>query len=171
MPIYEFHCPDCNVLFNFFSPRIDTEKRPDCPRCGRQRLERRPARFATLRHASADDTGDPFGELDDTALERAMAGMAGELEAVGDSDDPRLFARVLRRMGQSTSLEMGPKMEELLGRLESGARFDDIESEMGALDDGDGPDGEDFDEYFRFKKKLAAWRERRPRVDSELYFL
>ena len=40
MPIYEFYCPDCNTLFNFFSSRINTEKKPDCPKCGRKELDR-----------------------------------------------------------------------------------------------------------------------------------
>ena len=171
VPIYEFYCADCNALLNFFSSRIDTETRPDCPKCERKQLERRPARFATLRHGSRKEDSDPFDELDDAALERAMEGMAGELEALGDSEDPRQFARVLRKMGHTTGLEMGPKMEELLGRLESGADLDDLEDEMAAVDgNGDG-DGDDFEDYFRLKKKLAALRNKRPRVDKELYFL
>jgi len=175
VPIYEFYCADCNALLNFFSSRIDTETRPDCPKCKRKQLERRPARFATLRHGSRQENSDPFDELDDAALERAMEGMAGELEALGDSEDPRQFAKVLRKMGHTTGLEMGPKMEELLGRLESGADLDDLEDEMAVADgnaEGDGNgDGEDFEDYFRLKKKLAALRDKRPRVDKELYFL
>jgi len=45
MPIYEFYCVDCHTVFNFFSRRIDTEKRPSCPRCGRPGLERRLQQF------------------------------------------------------------------------------------------------------------------------------
>lgn len=168
MPIYEFYCADCNALLNFLSSRIDTDKRPDCPRCGRPRLERRPARFATLRHAATESPGDPFDELDEASMERAMESMAGDLESLGDSEDPRRFAQVLRKMGASTGLELGPKMEELLGRLESGADLDDLESEMAA--DSDDPASEDFADYFRLKKKLANWRDRRPRLDKELYF-
>ncbi|MCP4201917.1 MAG: zinc ribbon domain-containing protein [bacterium] len=170
MPIYEFYCADCNALFNFFSARIDTEKRPNCPRCGRLRLERRPASFATLRHGSSEDSDEPLDRLDDSALENAMESMAAELETLGDSEDPKQFARVLRRMGQSTGLEMGPKMEELLGRLESGADLDDLEAEMDSLDTESG-EGSEFDDFFRLKKRIAMLRERRPRVDTELYFL
>lgn len=170
MPIYEFYCADCNVLLNFLSARIDPEKRPECPRCGRKQLERRPARFATLRNVGSEDSGDPFDELDDDSLERAMESMAGELESLGDSEDPRHFARVLRKMGDSTGLELGPKMEELLGRLESGADLDELEGEMAGGDPADTETG-DFSEYFRLKKKLAGWRNRRPRLDPELYFL
>jgi putative FmdB family regulatory protein len=170
VPIYEFLCADCNALFNFFSSRVNTEKRPDCPRCGRKRLERRPASFATLKHGPGEDSGDPLDELDDSGLERAMESMARELEGLGDSEDPRLFARVLRQMGRSSGLEMGPKMEELLGRLESGAHLDDLEAEMES-GNGESGDGEDFDDFFRLKKKLAMLHKKRPRVDPELYFL
>lgn len=167
VPIYEFYCADCNALLNFFSARIDTDRRPDCPKCGRERLERRPARFATLRYADAEDSGDPFDELDEPSMERAMESMAGELEALGDSEDPKQFARVLRKMGGSAGIEMGPKMEELLGQLESGADLDALEREMAGAD---ASGEEDFEDYFRLKKKLAAWRNRPPRLDRDLYF-
>lgn len=173
MPIYEFFCGDCNALLNFFSARVDTSKKPDCPRCGRKRLERRPARFATLRPQSKDSLEDPLSDLDDPSLERLMAGMAGELETLGESDDPRQYARVLRSMGRSAGLEMGPRMEELLSRLEAGSDLDELESEMagGGGGEGAGDEDDDFDEYFRLKKRLAALSDRTPRVDPELYFL
>ena len=31
MPVYEFYCPDCHMIFNFLSRRIDTRKRPPPP--------------------------------------------------------------------------------------------------------------------------------------------
>ena len=62
-------------------------------------------------------------------------------------------------------LEMGPKMEEMLSKLEAGADPDSLEEEMGDLDETD----DSFDDFFRLKKKAAALR-KRPRVDEELYF-
>lgn len=170
MPIYEFHCADCNVLFNFFSPRVETRKRPDCPRCGRQGLERRPARFATLTRSGDAGSDDPLDQLDDQALGAMMESMAGELDTLGDSEDPRHYASVLRKMGQATGLELGPKMEEILGRLEAGVALEDLERELEAMDGDGDPEGEELGDYFRLKKKLAALA-RRPEVDGELYFL
>ncbi len=40
MPVYEFYCPDCHTIFNFFSRRVNTAARPACPRCERPELER-----------------------------------------------------------------------------------------------------------------------------------
>ena len=30
MPIYEFFCPDCNTVFSFYSPTVNTRKIPLC---------------------------------------------------------------------------------------------------------------------------------------------
>jgi len=46
MPIYEFYCPDCHCLYQFRSHRIETEKRPPCPDCGRKHLDRQITNFA-----------------------------------------------------------------------------------------------------------------------------
>lgn len=174
MPIYEFYCPDCNTLYNFFSSRIDTTARPDCPRCGRARLEKRPARFAALTRSSAtggEDPGDDFGgDLDEERLGAAFESVLGEMEAGGaDPDDPRQMAGMLRRVGQAAGLEPGPKLEEMLRRLEAGDDPETLEEEMGdALDGDDEGDGDPLADLFRRKR---ATRRRRPRVDEELYFL
>ncbi len=165
MPIYEFLCADCNTLFNFFSARIDTEARPTCPRCSRQ-LERRPATFATLKHRG-DAEPDPFDGLDENALDRAMEAMAAEVEGGGDQEDPRAMARVLRKFGEASGMEMGPRMEDLLARLESGADPDALEAELGDELDSD----ESLEGLFQVRKALAAEIRRRPRVDEQLYFL
>jgi putative FmdB family regulatory protein len=33
MPIYEFACPNCRILFNFLSKRINPDRLPVCPKC------------------------------------------------------------------------------------------------------------------------------------------
>lgn len=169
MPIYEFFCSDCNTLYSFFTSQIDTEKRPGCPKCGRSDLERRPARFAALTRSSEtspEESEDPFAGLDERQMEAAMTGLEHELGGLDeDNPDPRQLANALRKIGGATGLEMGPKMEEMLSKLEAGADPDSLEEEMGDMGEGD----ESFDDFFRLKKKAAALR-RRPRVDEELYF-
>ncbi len=165
MPIYEFLCRDCNTLFNFFSAKIDTEAKAACPRCSRP-LERRPASFATLKHRGAEEP-DPFAGLDDSALDSAMDSMAEEFEAVGDNEDPRLMAQLLRKFGEASGMEMGPRMEEILARLESGADPDALEEELGDELDSE----EALQDLFRARQALAGEIRRHPRVDKELYFL
>jgi len=165
MPIYEFYCPDCHTLFNFFSARIDTDTRPDCPRCQRPRIERRPARFAMLKHTGNAEP-DPLGDLDEDRLAGAMESVMKELEQLDDSEDPRQLAQVFRRLGDATGLELGPRMEEMMSRLEAGEDPDELEQELG----DDVGDDEAFEQFFRLRKR--GWSSlRRPRVDETLYFL
>ena len=166
MPIYEFYCSACNTLFNFFSQRVDTAARPDCPRCGRPRLERRPARFAMIRHPGEDEP-DPLEELDDDRMAGVMEGLMDELGGVEDEEDPRITAKVMRRFGEASGLDLGPRMEEMVRRLEAGEDPDAVEAEMGdAFDDQE----DSFEEFFRLRKAVAA-RRKRPRVDETLHFL
>lgn len=172
MPIYEFYCSDCNTLFNFFSSKIDTEAKPPCPRCPRRELERRPARFATLKHRGEDEP-DPLDALGDDRMEQLMGSLFDEMGDLDEDDadleeDPRRLAGVMRKFEQSAGLEFGPQMEEFLSRLEAGEDPDRLEEEM-----DESMDDESMDQFFRLKQSAAAWRRwaRRPRVDDTLYFL
>jgi putative FmdB family regulatory protein len=175
MPIYEFYCSACHMLFNFFSARIDTAARPACPRCGRPDLERRPARFATLKRSAAStesageaDEDNPFPGLDEERLERAMESMSGDLEGIGENEDPRQMARFFRRFGEAAGMRLGPRMEEMLRRLDKGEDMESLEEEMG--DVGEGEEGE-LDDWFQLKETAKRLRQRKPKLDETLYFL
>ncbi len=166
MPIYEFYCPDCHTLYSFFSARIDTAAKPDCPRCQRRELARRPSRFATLKlRDSEDGEDDLLSGLDEAKLEGAMASLMQEMGGMENEEDPRAMGHLMRRFGELSGLEMGDRMEEMVRRMEAGEDPESLESEM-----GDDLDGDDFDDFFKLKKVIAG-RRRRPRVDEELYFL
>lgn len=165
MPIYEFFCPDCNTLYSFFSARSGPERRPDCPRCSRPRLARRPSSFATLKHRG-DDEPDPLEALDDSKLEGAMEALMQEMGGA-DEEDPRAMGRMMRRFGELTGLEMGGRMEELMRRMEAGEDPDSLEDELGDGNDAD----ESLDDFFKLKKAVGERRSKRPRIDDELYFL
>ncbi|MGH9379295.1 MAG: FmdB family zinc ribbon protein [Thermoanaerobaculia bacterium] len=171
MPIYEFYCPDCHRLYNFFSPRVDTSARPDCPRCGRPGLERRPARFATLRGGAGQGSDEQREELfpgvDEAKMEEAFASMAGELEGMADEEDPRTLARLMRKMTDTAGVEPAGPMRELLERLESGEDPEALESE---LEEAFGDD-EDFADMFRPAGATSGPRSRPPQRDETLYFL
>jgi len=162
MPIYEFYCDHCNVLFNFFSRRINTSTRPDCPRCGRKELERKLSSFAVTgraREPSAD--GDlPF---DESRMERAMETLAREAENI-DDHDPRQAANLMRKLSDMTGMKLGPGMQEALSRLEQGEDPDVIETEMGALMENEDP-------FLPQEKRQGGQRRSPPVRDETLYEL
>src|SRR5512137_1469860 len=129
MPIYEFYCADCHTVFNFLSRSVNTDRRPDCPRCGRKGIERRPSRFAVSKGLQEKPEGD-LPDVDDAKLERAMASLAGELDSV-DESDPRGAARLMRRLYETAGLPVGGVLEEALRRMEAGEDPDAIDEEFG----------------------------------------
>jgi putative FmdB family regulatory protein len=141
MPVYEFYCPDCHTIFNFFSRRVDTETRPDCPRCGRPDLARQASLFAISKGRdegeAGPDAGLPAG-VDEERMMQAFASMAGELEGLDDSD-PRQAARLMRRLFDGTGLKLGDGMAEALRRMEAGEDPEQVDAELGDALEGEDP--------------------------------
>lgn len=162
MPIYEFYCAACNTIFNFFSSRVNTEKRPLCPKCDKGPLERLVSRFAVLKGANEqDDTGMP--ELDEEKLGKAMSLMEQEAENLNE-DDPRQAAHLMRKLCDTTGLDFGSGMEEALRRMEAGEDPDKIEEDMGdILSEGD--------LFTKPSKARLKGRKRPPERDETLYYL
>lgn len=168
MPIYEFYCPDCHTIYNFYSRRINTEKVPACPAAGGgHRLERQVSLFSISKGRKEDDGGDDMLDgIDESRLEQAMMAMSGEMENI-DENDPRQAARMMRRLFDSTGLKLSGGMEEAISRMEAGEDAEQIEAEMGDLLEEEEP--------FAVKpRRLLDDLRRRylpPRVDETLYEL
>lgn len=163
MPIYEFFCPDCNTIFNFFSNKINTEKRPDCPKCARKGLEKKISSFAVIGKAK-EESDDPFAGIDESKMERAFEGLMREAEHVNE-DDPRQMAQLMRKFTDQTGISLGEPMQEAIARMEAGEDPEQIEREMGDMLEGD--DGFSLE---GLKKKVRN-RPRPPRHDETLYEL
>lgn len=133
MPVYEFYCVDCHMIFSFLSRRINTEKRPACPRCGRPELEKQVSPFAVSR-GRKDEPMEGMPDMDEERMERALEGLAGEMDGV-DENDPRQMARFMRRFSEATGMDLGSQVEEAIRRLEAGEDPEKIEEEMGDLMD------------------------------------
>lgn len=137
MPIYEFYCPDCNTLFNFFSKTINTSKKPPCPRCKTRVLERQLSAFAFTGRAKEGDEGEDL-PFDEGKMEKAMQMLAGEADRI-DEDDPRQAANLMRKLTDMTGMELGEGMQEALRRMENGEDPDQVEAEMGDLLESEDP--------------------------------
>ena len=163
MPIYEFYCKKCHMIFNFFASSVNIDKIPKCPRCNKIYLERQMSKFATLKHKGDEPEDMPMPDMDESKLEQAMNMLAKEAENINE-DDPRQAANLMRKLSDMTGLNLGPGMEEALARMEAGDDPEQIEAEMGDLLEGEEP--------FSFKTKtFRLLRERPPEVDDELYYL
>ena len=160
MPLYEFYCADCHMIFNFLSRRVNTTACPACPRCGRPELSRQVSRFAVSK-GRPDESPEGLPDLDEEKLERAMMGLAGEMDGM-DENDPRAMAQFMRKLSDATGLKLGSGFEEAMRRLEAGEDPEKIEEEMGDLFDQENPFGT---EGIRgLKRKLAP-----PAHDDTLY--
>jgi len=137
MPIYEFYCRKCHMLFNFFSSTVNTEKRPLCPKCKKVKLERKMSRFAMVRNrGEQDDAGMP--DIDEGKMAQAMNLLSQEAEHM-DENDPKQAANLMRKLSDMTGMNLGSGMEEALKRMEAGEDPEQIEAEMGDLLEGEEP--------------------------------
>lgn len=139
MPIYEFYCPDCHTVFNFFSHSVNTTKKPSCPLCGRKRLGREVSLFAMAgnrKNAIGDDDMDL--PVDEARMESAIGALASEAEGI-DEDDPRQAANLMRKFSDMTGMQLGGGMQEALARMEAGEDPEVIEAELGELIESEEP--------------------------------
>ncbi|MCB2181184.1 MAG: zinc ribbon domain-containing protein [Desulfobulbaceae bacterium] len=158
MPIYEFYCKECHTIFNFFSTRPNTEAKPSCPKC-KGSLKRQMSLFSTV--GKAKESEDDFmPDIDESQMERVMAGLAHEAENINE-DDPRQMARLMRKFSHETGLNLGDGMEEALSRMEAGEDPDKIEQDMGDLLENEDPFG-------KMKKKIM--RKKTPPVQDETLY-
>ena len=142
MPIYEYVCDGCRTVYQFFFRTARVSKKPDCPKCGRKRLERRLSAFAAPRSTSNPDAPGPdLPDMDDAKMERTMLKLEREMTGI-DENDPRQMGRFMRRMMQETGMDLGGEMETAVRRLEAGEDPEKIEEDMGELLDMPGMDGD-----------------------------
>ncbi len=164
MPIYEFYCKPCNTIYKFFSLTVNTEKVPECPKCGYTDLQRRVSLFATLSKKKEEEAGlDNMPDIDESKMEKAMAMLAREADSINE-DDPRQAAQLMRKLSDATGLKMGAGMEEALSRLEKGEDPEQIEAEMGDLLENEDP-------FLLEAKKSISRKRAKPKKDDTLYDL
>src|SRR5712691_8645977 len=153
MPIYEFACPKCRVIFNFLSKRTDPDRSPTCPKCGNKKLTKQMSRFAAPRRAKEpvakggdidDGNEPPMPDFDDPRIARAMSEVERDMESL-DENNPRHMAHMMRKMKDLMPPGTMPKgMDIAIKRLEAGEDPEKIEADMGDLlgDFMGGPGGE-----------------------------
>ena len=139
MPIYEFACPKCRVVFNFLSKRLQPEGLPNCPKCGNRKMEKQMSRFAMRRGLkepapqTGDESGEPMPDMDDPRVMRAMSEIERDMEHM-DENNPRHLAQMMKKMKDVMPPGTIPKeMDIAIKRLEAGEDPEKIEEDMGDL--------------------------------------
>ena len=151
MPIYEYACPKCRVVFNFLSKRIAPERLPTCPKCGNKKMTKQVSRFAMSRglkepaaKTEAEGEGPPMPDFDDARVEHAMMELERDMEHL-DENNPKHMAHMMRKMKDLMPPGAVPKeLDVAIKRLEAGEDPEKIEADMGDVlgDLMGGPEGE-----------------------------
>jgi putative FmdB family regulatory protein len=140
MPIYEYACPKCRVIFNFLSKRVNPDHLPTCPKCGNKEMKKQLSRFATTRglkepaaKTEGEGEGPPMPDFDDPRIERAMMDLERDMEHM-DENNPRHMAHMMRKMKEMMPPGTIPKeLDVAIKRLEAGEDPEKIEEDMGDL--------------------------------------
>jgi putative FmdB family regulatory protein len=139
MPIYEFACPKCRVIFNFFSQRVSPKHLPTCPKCGNKKMEKQMSGFAMTRGGkdSAAEGGaegeGPMPDLDDPRVARAMSEMERDMAHI-DENNPKHMAHMMRKMKDMLPPGSVPReIDTAIKRLEAGEDPEKIEADMGDI--------------------------------------
>jgi putative FmdB family regulatory protein len=137
MPIYEFACPRCRVVFNFFSKRVQPEKPPVCPKCGHKKMIKEVSRFAPLKGGHSLDSEDPSAssedmpELDNPRVQKAMNELERDMAHM-EENNPRHMAHIMKKMKDLMPSDTLPKeLDAAIKRLEAGEDPEKIEEDMG----------------------------------------
>jgi len=139
MPIYEFACPKCRIIFNFLSKRIIPDRLPECPKCRNKKMIKQMSAFAMPRRlkeptATPEAEGDddaPIPNFDDPRIARAMSEMERDMEHL-DENNPKHMAHMMRKMKDILPAGTMPKAVDVaIKRLEAGEDPEKIEEDMG----------------------------------------
>ncbi len=140
MPIYEYACPKCRVIFNFLSKRLKPGRSPACPKCGNRKMAKQVSRFALSRRlkepaakTQSEGSEGPMPDLDDPRVEHAMMELERDMEHL-DENNPKHMAHMMRKMKDLMPPGSVPKeLDVAIKRLEAGEDPEKIEEDMGDL--------------------------------------
>jgi putative FmdB family regulatory protein len=156
MPIYEFACPRCRVIFNFLSKKVNPGHLPVCPKCGNKKMAKQISAFAMPRGlrepAAAGALGaedEAMPDFNDPKVNRAMAEIERDMEHL-DENNPKHMAHLMRKMKDAMPPGALPKeIDVAIKRLEAGEDPEKIEADMGDFMGGEEGGGGSSGAYSR----------------------
>jgi len=112
MPLYEYHCLDCQKRSTILVLSLTNQKPVACTSCQSSRLERLMSRFASPKSDEA--------RLASLADPDALSGL--------DENDPESMQRFMKKMGDEMGEDLGDDMAEAMDSADTGP------SEMDGID-------------------------------------
>ena len=115
MPIYEYHCEDCDKEVEvFFLSFTDAESvAPECPGCGGRGLERIISSVAVVK-----ENAPPESEPESKQAQKPYR------------EDTKALAETMRKAERGIKGGYGDDFKEVAGRLERGESSESIEKKM-----------------------------------------
>jgi len=173
MPIYEFYCPDNHKIYSFFARSLAySDRTPRCPDGPKLRMERMISKFAITGRAKEKPDLPGGADLDDPKMEAMMASMEREFGNMDtENPDPKMMARMMRKMSELGGKEVPAEMNEMIRRMEAGEDPEKLDEEFGDALEGFDPMGDDAPPggaAENLKARLRALR-RQPQRDPVLY--
>jgi len=165
MPLYEFYCQACHMIFTFRFKQVDTASIPLCPECG-EKLKREVSAFAHIIRGKSDaGMNADNGAID--RMDGVIAEMGERMQALEDDDgDPREAVSVLRAMAEAGGVQFKPDVMEAMARIDAGEDPDRIDEMFGEVFDTENPFSEIEDDSG--KRDISWWRRlHEPQRDPE----
>lgn len=123
MPVYEYLCPKCQVIYNFHSNIVDTKTVPACPKCDCNALVRQVSVFSTL---NSQD------ELSEDIVLKSFSNLLDNIDEIKDDNSGDLVSS-LQKFSKGCSTELGEKVDVAIERIKQGEPPEQVEKDMGEL--------------------------------------
>ena len=147
MPIYEYHSPDTNKIYQFFSPSVlDSETAPRCPDGEKYEMEKLISGFSitgqhsdqesVLSESDSTSNDDPIADMESSQAKQVISELEKSMHGLDEENpDPRQMGSMMRKICEMTGEKVDEPMEEILRKLEEGVSPDQIEENMGSVHD------------------------------------
>ena len=180
MPIYEYHSPDTNKIYQFFSPAvIENNLVPTCPDGKNFKMNKIISGFSITGNYSSDDQlpdsdhnsneDDLFSDMEPAKANQVMSEIEKSMQGMDDENpDPRQMGTLMRKICDMTGESIDEPMEEVMRKLEEGVSPDQIEDSMADVLEDSENGSENVDNQEMNKKKTFK-RKSFPVRDPELY--
>jgi len=182
MPIYEYHSPKTNKIYQFYSPSIiQNETTPKCPDGQNFEMIRMVSGFSITGQVreqpqnddvevSSPSSDNPFEGMEPQKANHIMSELEKSMGGLDDDNpDPRQMGSMMRRLCEMAGEKVDEPMEEVLRKLEEGVSPDKIEENMGDVLGNDEGELTQENDLENSKSKGIRKLQKKPIRDPVLY--